>query len=163
MSDAPRDAPVRVGARQPEAEHLARRRVAAEAHDDANAVADSWIGRREQCGPGADAHAEDHGGLRARGERRHDRRQVVGPQATASEPGDRRHRHVEARARQELRGAAHAGVVLPLGCQTVDEDQRHATVVAGGDVAVHDGARDGERRARRGGCQRRKRCQSALA
>src|SRR2546425_24438 len=70
---------------------------------------------------------------------------------------------VEARARQERRRLAHAGIVLALGRQAVDEDERRSAGVPGGGVAVHAGAGNRERLARRRGRQRRERCVAALA
>src|SRR5439155_14234205 len=163
VGDATPDAAVRVDTRQPETEHLARRRVPAEAHDRLHALAHARIGRREKGGPSADAHAQDDRWTGERSERRHDGRDVVRAQAPVGESGDRRDGDVEAAARQERRGLADAGVVLALGGEAVDEHQGCAAGGPGEDVAVHGGAGNRERLARRRGRQRRQRRQPALA
>src|SRR2546427_5439606 len=156
-------AAVLVGAGEPEREPLARGGEPAEAHDRAHALAHAGIGRREERGPGPDAHAEDDRRAGERGERRHDGCDVVRPQASARETGDRRDGDVEAAARQERRRLTHPGVVLALGGEAMDEHQGRAAWEPGRNVPVHGRAGDRERLPRRLERQRRQRRQPALA
>src|SRR5213593_3208643 len=162
MVDPAADALISIDARQPEAHHLACRRVAAESQDGADALTDARVGGGKERGSRADAHTDHQGRRRAPGERGDHRLDVLPPEPSAREPGDRRHRHVEPGPRQQRRGFLDSRVVLAFWGEAVDQHQWGAGVEPGVDVEIGAGARDEERPTGRRRGQHRERGWSSL-
>src|SRR5205823_2739236 len=163
VAAAPARLAVLVRPRQPEAQHLERRRVAAEAHDGAHAVPDARIRRGEERRARAHAHAEHDRRPRARRQRRPHHGNVVLAQAAAREPRDRRHEDLEPGTGEQRRGLPGARIVLAVGRHAVDQHERLASAEERRPVAIELDARDGEPLARGRPGERGQRRQPALA
>src|SRR2546430_16272949 len=131
----------------------------AEGQQHADAVAHAGIGGGGEGGRGTDTHAEHRPRARPRLERRHHGRRVLGTQAAARETRQRRHHHLEARAREQPRGARQTRVVLARGGQAMHEQQRRREAGDGAAPAI-DGR--GERLAHRDRRERVQRGQRAV-
>ena len=163
MVHAAANALVLVGAREPEAHHFARGRVAAEGQDSADSLTDARVSGGEKRGSRADADADHDGRRSMRGDRGDYRLDVLPPELSVREPGDRRHRHVEAGPRQQRRRLSDPRVVLAPGREAVDQHQRDTGAKPGVDVEIGAGPRGEERPAGRRHGQHRERGGSSVA
>ena len=141
--DLPPNVFVRVRPGEPEPQDFGRGCVAPEAQHHPHPLAAPRVGGRQERRAGADARPDEDRLPITRGEGGNHRLDVLGSEPAPGEPGDRGHRDVEARPRQEPRNVLDTRVVLALRREPVNEHQRTAGAEPSVDIEI--GARAGER------------------